>query len=273
MLASATPAVAAHSSHGGGGGSASATGLDVSWPQCGSSLPTSTGFAIVGITGGLANDLNPCLAPSLSYPSYTQSELYWAEASAAGTSTQPPVSLYVNTADPGNSYNGTPITDWPTQSISSDPYPPCATVTGSSLGANSDGCAWQYGYDKATQNVQWLTSAAASLSGAKTTNPIPVSASDYPWWLDVETANSWQADTSMNVADLQGMIAGFNAQGVSNVGVYSTSYQWGQITGGTTSSTPGLGAIPDWIPGARSQKAAASNCGLASFTYGKVVLT
>lgn len=117
---------------GGGGGSgggpsgSTTTGFDVSYPQCGSTLPTPTAFAIVGVNGGLANDPNNCLGPD---PSYTDSELYWAESTAVGGTSQPNTSLYVNTGDPGNLYKGTPITDWPQTSLSTDPYGACTTTT------------------------------------------------------------------------------------------------------------------------------------------------
>ena len=59
-------------------------------------------------------------------------------------------------------YNGKPIADWPTSSISTDLYGSCRTTTVTSrghtytLGANSDACAWQYDYNKAAQDATWL---------------------------------------------------------------------------------------------------------------------
>jgi hypothetical protein len=84
------------------------TGNDVSYPQCGHRFPSSPAFGIVGVNGGLANDLNPCLGPSSSYPSYATSELYWAVTAATGKTKQPKASLYVNTADPGNATTAPP---------------------------------------------------------------------------------------------------------------------------------------------------------------------
>ena len=72
------------------------------------------------MNGSLANDLNSRFGPSSSYPSYTQSELYWAFTASLGGTTQPKTSLYVHTADSGNLYNGKPIADWPTSSISTE---------------------------------------------------------------------------------------------------------------------------------------------------------
>ncbi len=280
LAAGATPAFAARpSGHGGGGGGGGhgsvLTGNDVSYPQCGGSLPTSAAFGVVGLNDGLANNLNPCFGPSSSYPTYSQSQLYWALAATSGGTSQPKASLYVNTGDPGNAYNGTPIADWPTSG--STPYGDCQTTTVSlssgtyTLGSNSDACAWQYGHDRASQDVSWLAAAASALTSQQSAVAVPGSASAYPWWLDVETGNSWQSDTSMNVAVLQGMVAALEGAGATRVGVYSTSSQWGSITGGSQAGS--LAGLPDWVPGARTLSGAESNCATASFTGGTVALT
>ena len=278
-VAGALPAYAAHPAvHGGGhggGGTVAPTGNDVSYPQCGGSLPSNAAFGIVGVNDGLASTLNPCFGPSSAYPSYTQSELYWAVASTIGGTPQPGASLYVNTADPGNVVNGTIIGDWPTSGNTPDGS--CATTTvtlsgvTSTVGENSTACAWQYGYDMATRDAGWLTDAATAINAQQPGVPVPTTASAYPWWLDVETGNSWLADTTMNVADLQGMVAGFAAAGAVSVGVYSTSSQWGTITGGSTAGS--LRGLPSWIPGARNLSGAERNCSDASFTGGTVTLT
>jgi hypothetical protein len=64
------------------------------------------------------------------------------------------------------------------------------------------------------------------------------------------------------------MVAAFKAGGATTVGIYSTTYQWGQITGGSK----GLSGLPDWIPGARRLSSAQSNCSLTGFT-GPVTIT
>ncbi len=272
MFTTVAPALGAKSAHGGGGGgsTSSTTGYDLSYPQCGGSFPSSSAFGIVGVNGGLANDLNPCLGSSAPY---TQSELYWAASVSTGGTTQPKASLYVNTADPGNIYNGTPISDWPTAGTT--PYGSCTTTTvttGSgtfTVGEDSPACAWQYGYDKSAQDVAWLTAAATAIDSQSPPTSVSTSPGAYPWWLDVETANTWQTGTAgqaMNVADLQGMIASLQAAGVAIVGAYSTSSQWTQVTGGTTSASGSLWQIPNWIPGARTLSGAKSNCSQVSFT-------
>lgn len=223
--------------HGGGGGAGSATGNDISWPQCGATYPTGQAFGIVGVNDGLANNYNPCFS----------SEDGWALGSS-GLSSQPKASLYVNTADPGNSYNGQPIADWPTSG--STPYGTCTTAAGG-LGSNTTACAWQYGYNLATKDIDAI---GASIAASQ------------PWWLDVETANSWQSGSyglEMNVADLQGMEAAFAGNGIAAAGIYTTSSQWTTITGGDHTDFAG---VPDWVPGAQTERGAQSNCSQTPFT-------
>ncbi len=241
---------------------ASTTGNDISWPQCGRSFPAGQAFGIVGVNDGLANTLNPCLG-TYKGGSLSTSELYWAWQSTgkAALGLQPKAALYVNTADPGPG-----VADWPSSNVDPNGHPTTSTCTGGDTAA----CAWQYGWNRAVEDMARLTLAAA---------PVPVgvgvasSASAYRWWLDVETANSWETGTSglaNNVADLQGMVAAFTFGGVTTVGIYSTTYQWGQITGGSKDGN--LSGLPDWIPGARRLSSAQSNCSLTGFT-GPVTIT
>ena len=280
VVAGASPAYAARPTGPGGGGghgggTTPATGNDISYPQCGATLPTGAAFGIVGLNDGLANTLNPCFGPSSAYPGIAHSELYWAVTATTGATPQPVAQLYVNTADPGNVVNGTVIADWPTSGTT--PYGTCATTTVSvsgttdTVGENSTACAWQYGHDRATQDAQWLADAASAINAALPAPEVSGAASAYPWWLDVETGNSWTSDTAMNVADLQGMVAALSGAGATSIGVYSTSSQWGTITGG--SSAGSLSGLPNWIPGARNLSGAEKACHDTSFTGGAVTLT
>ncbi len=242
VLAAAPVAAASpNKTHGGGNASTSTLlGNDVSWPQCSSKLPAKQAFGIVGVNDGLANTTNPCFA----------TELAWANRSVGGTG-QPLVALYVNTANPGLQGSWWPTSnEYPAGTVVTNPYGTCA-------GANDQACAFMYGYAKAYDDV----------NSRGVTTP-----SAYTWWLDVETGNTWQTDTVANMADLEGMTTYFTGIG-AKVGLYSTSYQWGQITG-TVSTTSNLNGLPSWIPGARSQSGAASNCALPPLTTGgKVTLT
>jgi hypothetical protein len=242
----------------------STTGIDVSWPQCGHSLPNGEAFAIVGVNGGLANDYNTCLSTEFSY----------AQRST-GSTPQAKAQLYLNTADPGHG-----VADWPSPNqpgaYGNNPTPDgnCGFASGTTgPGANSTACAYVYGYDM----VRGITAATEVIAG-----DIPDFHSvtggqlyNYPTWLDVETGNSWLSGSSgraMNVADLQGMVDSVHAAAAAGgitaapVGIYSTSYQWGQITGTPGSSSGNLWNIPDWIPGARQKSGAVSNCSLPAFT-------
>ena len=70
----------------------------------------------------------------------------------------------------------------------------------------------------------------------------------YRWWLDIETANSWESSAQNNRADLEGMVSYFRHIG-AKVGIYSTARQWNPIVGTVRSASP-LYRLPDWIPGA-----------------------
>ena len=54
LLLGATPALAA----GKPGKTSTATGNDISYPQCGGSFPSGQAFGIVGVNDGLVNDTN-----------------------------------------------------------------------------------------------------------------------------------------------------------------------------------------------------------------------
>jgi hypothetical protein len=102
---------------------------------------------------------------------------------------------------------------------------------------------------------------------------------NYFWWLDVETGNSWQTDTALNRADLEGMVAYFksitagrkDAEGKgAGVGIYSTGSQWRTIAGTVPSSSP-LTGLPSWLAGAKTLRGAKSNCSLSGLMAGSPV--
>ncbi len=236
LLAAGSPALAAKPSSSGGnsaGSTAGQTGNDVSWPQCGKPLPKGQLFGIVGVNGGLANTTNQCFATELS----------WANGSAGGTG-QDNASVYVNTANPGN----LGVADWPATGTSAK-YGTCT-------GGDDQACAYQYGW------------TMASLDATSRGVPDP---SSFKWWLDVETGNSWEANTANNVADLEGMTDYFQSIG-GRVGLYSTASQWKQIAG-TVSSGSSLHGLDSWLPGARSLSSAKDNCSLPGLTGGKTTVT
>jgi hypothetical protein len=122
---------------------------------------------------------------------------------------------------------------------------------------NESGCAYDYGYNGAQQALNYAASQTS-----------PAAARAAGWWLDVETANSWSTDPALNVADIQGSIDFLRTNAAAaKVGIYSTAFQWGQITANQHLDA----AILNWIAGASSATAAPTYCA-ASFTGGPVRL-
>ncbi len=221
-----------------------ATGFDISFPQCTESLPPSPGFGVVGVNGGTTFSQNKCLAR----------ELIWAEAAANGAP-----AFYANTENPGPA----DASNWPTNQQSPRE---CS-------GANSVACSYDYGWNAARLAFANAVNAERS-DGAISPSTAAVAAS---WWLDVETGNKWEtldygrtsATGTYDEASIAGMIASFENIGVKSVGIYSTSQQWKVITVHTEASFP---SVPVWLAGFGSLTAAEVGCGLASFTGGRVSL-
>jgi hypothetical protein len=217
-------------------GASPGIGFDVSFPQCSNTLPKGPAFAIVGVNGGLAYAGNPCLG----------AEYQWGTTST----TSPRVSFYLNTGNPG------PVASshWP---------PPTTTIPRVCDGTWNQDCAYDYGWYAARDSF----SRAVVVAGNSAT-------AGAPWWLDVETANSWSTDIATNRADIEGAVAALRAAGISSIGIYSTMSMWAQITGATGPSSSlnvPFTSLPNWVPGARSAKDAPSFCN-RSFSGGQVKL-
>ena len=234
-----------------GGGSVSAPlGIDISYPQCGKQVPKTQAFGIVGVNGGLATTTNPCL----------KDQLIWASKSLGGTP-QDKIQVYVNTANPG----GLNTTSWPTSSTPENTIGVCD-------GSDSLACAWQYGRNRAKEAANDRFIPAATNAG------INSSPSAYMWWLDVETMNTWKAPTSSfntqsNTAVLEGMTSYYRSVN-ARVGLYSTSYQWGQIVGSAVSASSNLNGLKNWRPGGANLSTAKQSCTAKPLTLnGSVVLT
>ena len=228
-------------------------GYDISYPQCGRRLPSDHYFAIIGVNGGLASNFNPCLSE----------QLQWA-ATARDGSNQAKVQLYVNTGNPAEEIDLYNWSNWP--SSGTTPYGECDGEK-----ANTDACSWQYGWDRSVETEAYFIKSAAEaglLSSAT---------KDYTWWLDVETMNSWQnsSDDALkrNVAALEGFAAYYQSRG-AHVGLYSTAYQWGEITGNFVSENSNLNGLDNWRPSGASLANAKSNCNVDPLTSGgKIALT
>jgi hypothetical protein len=117
------------------------------------------------------------------------------------------------------------------------------------------GCAYDYGYNGAKQAYDYAASQTTAAAAASA-----------DWWLDVETANSWSTDLSLNISDIQGSIDFFASVPTAGIGIYSTGYQWGQITGSAQ-----MPSVLNWVAGASGASTAPGLC-RASFTGGRVAL-
>jgi hypothetical protein len=218
-------------------GSSPTTGYDASYPQCSGSYPSNPLFGIVGVNGGLANNANPCLS----------GELHWAhDTPGQKRPKQPSLSLYIDTANPGAHH----VADWP----SGGTTPLYAACNGKLTNA----CSYIYGEQRAAHSYRLV--AALDPAGARTA----------PWWLDVELAASWAGTYQLNIAALQGFIAGLhNAGATGPIGIYSTGAQWHEITGLTsqTTQTAFNVELPDWVAGTKATLTQAhQNCTNGGFT-------
>ena len=257
VMAMAEPS-AAKSRKGSGGGSVPPPGYDIGYPQCGASFPQSPAFGVVGVNNGIVFSANPCLGTGSG-----ASELAWAEAA-----TNHAPAFYANTANPGPAYSS----HWPmgqqTPKVCSADSP------------NSVECSYDYGWNAAGDSFDRAVTAESQLHG--TTIDPKVAAAGAPWWLDVETGNSWQTLESAygqtasakenDTQALLGAVAALRARSVATVGIYSTSFQWSQVTGGTTITGSRFVDSSSWVAGNRDAASAQSLCGTVGFTGGPVRL-
>ena len=92
------------------------------------------------------------------------------------------------------------------------------------------------------------------------------------WWLDIETANSWQSQVALNQHTIQGAVDFLLNQtspggvsnpqptvGITSVGIYSWASAWQKIVG-------------NWKPNLPVWYAGTSSCSVSSFTSGPVWL-
>lgn len=218
------------------------TGYDISYPQCGGAFPTNVLFGIAGVNDGIVYSANPCLGTGDG-----PSELAWAEQSDATAI------LYASTADPGPTLSS----HWPTGQTWPEYCDPAAT--------DSAACSYDYGWNAAADSYRDAVNAYVSLGQAAagaTQTPAP-----NEWWLDVETANSWEANTANNVSDLEGAVAYLQSQSATSVGFYSSATNWQTITGDTTA----FSTLPSWRPSSGPrEKTAQSFCGTTGVTGGPV---
>jgi hypothetical protein len=227
---------------------------DVSFPQCGGPLPRlDNGYAgVLGTNNGIAFSRNPCLV----------GQLRWAKRLAG------PPAFYANTGNPGPA--GARV--WPVGTTS--------PRTCSASNPDSLGCAYDYGWNSAWQSYSVAVDAAQRLHHVDRENA-RARAANVEWWLDVETMNSWRTlddgptlhAQQSDVAAIAGEVDALRAIGVESVGIYSTRFQWNQITGGHRVTQGRFGWVPVWLAGYGSKADAIDGCSDTSFTGGPVQMT
>jgi hypothetical protein len=222
---------------------ATATGYDISYPQCNAAFPPGGSFRIVGVNGGRVYSPNPCLGTGNG-----PSELAWAGRSAL---------LYANTADPGPALSS----HWPNGQTS-----PRECNTASSPGSDTAACNYDYGWNAAADSYADAVNASIALGWVPAGSTRTAQANE--WWLDVESANSWRTDTSLNVQALQGGADYLASVGATSVGFYANAGDWQSITGGTLA----FSAHSTWLAGPSSLTDAQSRCGSPGFTGGTLEL-
>lgn len=120
-------------------------------------------------------------------------------------------------------------------------------------GRRDNNClAYNYGY-----NAGLYAYNAATSAGVHSTT----------WWLDVETVNTWNRNTTQNQNSLQGEHDALMANGATMVGVYSTTAQWKSITASWKNNWPSWGATT-WQTAAQAQ----TYCTGHQFTGGPSIL-
>jgi hypothetical protein len=98
--------------------------------------------------------------------------------------------------------------------------------------------AFNYGYNAAQDAVAYARSISARSS---------------TWWLDIEMANYWSKDPTLNARVIRGAINYFQSHGLT-VGIYSIAPMWREIAG---SFSPGL---PIWVAQSESWVPALAYC-------------
>lgn len=219
-----------------GTNSSGSAGFDISFPQCSNvnvpdqiTVPAPYQFAIIGVNHGRAFVPNDCLSGEIAY------------AASKGI----PAAFVINLNSPGK---GQPT------------YPAAQSGTDPACAAKSQACSsYTYGWYAAQDAFNVTVAALQSIE----TPSIPTT-----WWMDIESANYWSPDTSLNAQVIQGAID-FVRDNIPGgvMGVYSTQSEWDQIAG--RNYQPG---VPTWMAGAPSFAGARTLCSGTSFTGGPIAL-
>jgi hypothetical protein len=227
---------------------------DISFPQCGAPLPRlDNGYAgVLGTNNGISFSRNPCLVTQLA----------WAKRLAG------PPAFYANTGNPGPAR----ARIWP---LGQSTPRACSASNPDSLG-----CAYDYGWNAAWQSYSVAVDAAQRLHRVDRDNARG-RAANVEWWLDIETMNSWRTlddgvsrhAKQSDVAAIAGEVDALRTIGVESVGIYSTRFQWNEITGGHAITQGRFAGVPVWLAGYGSKADAIAGCTDESFTGGPVQMT
>jgi hypothetical protein len=217
---------------------AGATGMDISWPQCGGLYPNGGAFWIIGVTGGRAFTQNSCLA----------SEFAWAQPSGN-------VGLYMNLNYAAGSSAG---------NGASGPYGACkknTTCYAENYGWNAAHSAYAYAAQSgASASVWWLDiETANSWSNKDALNQAIIAGA-----IDCLLGTTPNGATCSDVP----------STGIATVGIYSTHSMWQTITGGwAATNTTGSSVSPNWVATGQSTSSAASgSCSKPLWNGGSVWL-
>ena len=93
---------------------------------------------------------------------------------------------------------------------------------------DSHECAYLYGWNAAADGYARVLAAHVALGWADA--DADRVQTEGTWWLDVETANSWRIDRTLNVAALHGAVDFLESMDVEEVGFYSTPLLWWRVT-------------------------------------------
>ena len=244
-------------------------GFDVSYPQCGRTLPTPGAFSIIGVDDGRAFAARD--------ESCLESQLTWAKQGGRE------IQLYANTGNPGGPWiwdttvsprQQLAISNWPSRvagTNSTKPYP----CTSSS--PDTYYCAYDYGYRAAYESFQRAKAAFAAAG-------VGYSPASVNWWLDIEwgivdgvtEGNTWRGhddgyihpnDSKMTMAQkngrnlwaLKGMHDYFvSTARVKQLGFYSSPTAWNTIA---ASNKRAFADHPFWYPiGPATNEDAVAKC-------------
>jgi hypothetical protein len=144
--------------------------------------------------------------------SFTTNPCLASQAANAG----PNVSYYVN-----SEYDA---------SLAANVPPPCQTVSAQLKSPDDVRQAYAIGCSQAVYALDAVHAAGLGLPAA--------------YWVDVESANAWDTNVTLNRASLQGEIDQLLARG-RPVGVYASFNDWRNLTGDWNAA----GVAADWVAG------------------------